>query len=85
MKKYKVIKSDFLSPEDIDIINNIKHIAEISDNTAYDVYLGDDSVTSVSKLPLAYLCSCDNHFAGYLTVCFSSENDINLYACVLRV
>lgn len=47
MKKYKVIKSDFLSPEDIDIINNIKHIAEISDNTTYDVYLGDDSVTSV--------------------------------------
>lgn len=83
MKKYKVIKSDFLSPEDIDIINNIKHIAEIYDNTTYDVYLGDDSVTSVSKLPLAYLCSCDNHFAGYLTVFFSSENDINLYACVL--
>ncbi|MDD6293679.1 MAG: GNAT family N-acetyltransferase [Lachnospiraceae bacterium] len=105
MKTYKVIKSDFLSPEDIDIINHIKHLSEISDNTTYDVYLGDDTVTSDeysedtsiisgeymentsvasdSKLPLAYLCSYDNHFVGYLTVFFSSENDINLYACVL--
>ncbi len=127
MKTYKVIKSDFLSPEDIDIIKNIKHIAEISDNTTYDVYLGDDFVTSdecledtpitsnmcledtpitsdmcledtsiisdkslentyvssASKLPLAYLCSSNNHFVGYLTVFFSSESDINLYACVL--
>ena len=46
MKTYKVIKSDFLSPEDIDIINHIKHLSEISDNTTYDVYLGDDTVTS---------------------------------------
>ena len=46
METYKVIKSDFLSPEDIDIIKNIKHLSEISDNTTYDVYLGDDSGTS---------------------------------------